>query len=195
MVSAIILAAGTSSRMGTPNKLLLPYKDATVVRTVVQQITGTGIQDIIVVTGFESDQVTAALKDLPVHFVYNPYYALGMTSSIQQGVKAARGEGYMICLADMVKITTSQYLQLKEEFEASIETDPSSIVIPFYQQTKGNPVIFSSTFRDQLLQHHNPEGCKKIVEQHASHIHPVQMTNDAVLTDLDNWKQYQQLKN
>lgn len=195
MVSAIILAAGTSSRMGTPNKLLLPYHHSTIVRTVVEQIADTGIEDIIVVTGYESDQVTAALNGLPVHFVFNPYYALGMTSSIKQGVKAARGEGYMICLADMVKITSSQYSIIINEFERFNKTDPACIVIPYYQNNKGNPVVFSSSYRGMILQHHHPEGCREILQQNESHLQRVEMMNDAVLTDLDNWIQYHKLNN
>jgi molybdenum cofactor cytidylyltransferase len=193
MVSAIILAAGTSSRMGTPNKLLLPFQETTIVRTVVRQIADTGIEDIIVVTGYESDQVTAALHGLPVHFVFNPYYALGMTSSIKQGVKAARGDGYMICLADMVKITSSQYSIIMNEFVRCHKADPSCIVIPYYQDNKGNPVVFSSSYRGMILQHHQPEGCREILQQNESHIKRVEMMNDSVLTDLDNWIQYQKL--
>ena len=92
MVSAIILAAGLSKRMGNTNKLLLPYKNKTVIATVTENIIAGGIEDIIIVTGFETDKIQDALKGLPVRFADNKDYEKGMTTSIQQGVAVAKGE-------------------------------------------------------------------------------------------------------
>ena len=103
MLSAIILAGGLSSRMGT-NKLLLPYENHTIIEHIVENVCNAGVEEVIVVTGHEAIKVKTALRKFPVKFVHNANYATGITTSIQQGVKSATGNGYMICLGDMIKI-------------------------------------------------------------------------------------------
>src|SRR5258706_1708260 len=98
MLSAIVLAAGSSRRMGNKNKLMLPYKGKTVLIHTVENILAAGFEEVIVVTGFESALVGKALRWLPVRFAHNPRFEEGMTGSIQTGVRAATGKGYMICL-------------------------------------------------------------------------------------------------
>ena len=98
MLNAIVLAAGSSRRMGK-NKLLLPYKGRPLLAYVVGNILAAKLGSVIVVTGHEAELIGEALKGLPVKLVHNPRYEEGMTSSIQTGVAAAAdGEGYMICL-------------------------------------------------------------------------------------------------
>ncbi|HEV3251229.1 MAG TPA: nucleotidyltransferase family protein, partial [Puia sp.] len=113
MLSAIVLAAGLSKRMGKANKLLLPYKGKTVIEIVVENILTAGLGEVIVVTGHEEEKLRNALKNLAVDFVHNPRYLTGMTSSIQEGIRPAKGKGYMICLSDMLLISADEYALLK----------------------------------------------------------------------------------
>ena len=71
MLSAIVLAAGLSKRMGQQNKLLLSYKTKTIIETTLENILASGIKDIIVVTGHEHTQVEAAVQHLPVRIIFN----------------------------------------------------------------------------------------------------------------------------
>src|SRR5664279_2050298 len=98
MVSAAILAAGSSARMGDVNKLLLPFHNKTIIETVTENIIASGIEEVIVVLGYEGKKIQAALQHLPVNFVNNPRYEKGMTTSIQQGIGIANGNGYMLSL-------------------------------------------------------------------------------------------------
>ena len=66
MLSAIVLAAGSSERMGDQNKLLLPYKNKTVIEHVVESIYEAGLEEIIVVVGHESEKINAGLRNFPV---------------------------------------------------------------------------------------------------------------------------------
>src|SRR6266566_1004111 len=108
MISAIVLAAGSSRRMENKNKLLLPYKGKTVLVHTVENILSAGIEEVIVVTGHEAGLVQEAIRLLPVRTIHNPQHEAGMTGSIQAGVRAATGNGYMICLSDMVLITPEE---------------------------------------------------------------------------------------
>lgn len=203
MLSAIVLAAGSSRRMGAANKLLLPYKGRTIIAHTVECILAAGIQEVIVVTGHDSEQIQHALTPLPVRLIHNPQHEEGMTGSIQTGIRAAtqpatqtapsESRGYMICLSDMVLITPPEYTLLATSFDTHYKTDPRCIILPEYQGRKGNPVIFSSVHRDAILLHKEKEGCKNIVRTNASHVHPVQMPFDHILRDIDFPADYQAL--
>jgi molybdenum cofactor cytidylyltransferase len=190
MLSAIILAAGSSQRMGNRNKLLLPFGGKTVLETTISNILAAGIEELIVVTGNEAAQAEEAIKHLPVTVIHNPGYKKGMTSSIQEGVRNAKGKGYMICLADMVLITPEEYGLLRNSYNEQLSLDPECICIPQYNNEKGNPVIFSSRYRESILQHPEMEGCKRIVQLNKAHCHWIEMPTDHVLKDMDYYEDY-----
>lgn len=193
MLSVIIVAAGASSRMGEKNKLLLTYKNKTVLAHVVENIAAAGLTEIIVVTGFEATDIRESIVNTPVHFVHNPDYKKGMTTSIQQGVFAATGSGYMICLADLVLITPDEYAYIAQKFREQINHDSKCICLPVYMGVKGNPVIFSSYYRQAILRHADMEGCKGIVQVNKEHLHLIPMGTSHVLQDIDTPPDYESL--
>ncbi|MEO6637668.1 MAG: nucleotidyltransferase family protein [Ginsengibacter sp.] len=191
MVSAIVLAAGLSARMGSKNKMLLPFDGKTVIEKVVKNIVASGIEDIIVVTGRDALQVHDLLQYSPVKIIHNDDFTRGMTTSIQKGVYSANGNGYMICLGDMPFITSEEYKKLSDAFEQERLNDQACICIAVYQKQKGNPVVFSTHYKDMILQHANMEGCKEIVQAHKQHLYPVEMPTVNVLTDIDTLADYE----
>ncbi len=193
MLSAIILAAGSSSRMGADNKLLLPYKNQPAIAVIVETIINAGIEEIIVVTGHEADHIKDALKNFKVQFAHNQQYAEGMTSSIKQGVIPAKGNGYMICLSDMVMITAAEYKLLEDAFQEKMLLDTACICLPQYKNEKGNPVIFSSFYKEAILQNHEPEGCKNIVQSNKEHLYFIEMDMPHILHDFDYPEDYEKL--
>jgi len=106
-VAAIILAAGRSTRMGGPNKLLAELGGKTLVRIVTEQALASKAQGVIVVTGHQAEQVEKALQGLKVRFVRNPDFAEGLASSVKAGVAAVpeNADGAVICLGDMPLIS------------------------------------------------------------------------------------------
>ncbi len=157
----------------------------TVLETTIQNILAGGIEELILVLGHEEEKIRKLMKDLPLLIVSNPDYGNGITSSIQQGVRKATGNGYMICLADMVSITPPEYELLRSAFQKQWPVDSKCICVARYQNQKGNPVIFSSHYREAILQHRNVEGCKGIVQANQEHIHWIDMPTNHVLMDLD----------
>jgi molybdenum cofactor cytidylyltransferase len=194
MVTAIVLAAGLSARMGKQNKLLLPFADKTVVETVVQNLVDADIGQIIVVTGHEAEMVKQVLKDMPVEIVYNPDYAKGMTTSIKAGVSVASGEGYMICLSDMPLITAKEYSFLGETFSKQRLVNEDCICIPKFEDSKGNPIIFSSSYQYLILQHEKMDGCKEIIQLNKENIYWVDISANT-LRDMDTAGEYESIKN
>ena len=194
MVTAIVLAAGLSARMGDANKLLLPLACKTVIETVVQNIIDANIEEIIVVTGHEAEDVKKALANLPVQIIHNPHFTKGMTTSIQLGVSMARGNGYMICLSDMPLIKPEDYAFLKKRFNEQQLVNEQCIVIPKFLDEKGNPVIFSSFYREAILIHQEMEGCRAIIQTNKKNICWAEMSNDNILRDMDTNAEYEKMK-
>ena len=102
MISAIILAAGESRRMGVKNKLLLPIKGEVLISNYVKSVCASSVYEVVIVVGHEAEKIEDVLQGQPVRFVENLRYMEGMTSSIQTGIQAAssKSEGLLICLAD-----------------------------------------------------------------------------------------------
>ena len=188
MISAIVLAAGNSVRMGKQNKLLLPYGNTTIIEQVVDQLLNSQAEEVVVVLGHEQNKVKAALGARPVKLVFNSRYQTGMTSSIQTGVAAAspRARGYLICLGDMPALTAADYNAVM----AGAGEKPE-IRVPVFQGQKGNPVYFSSHFREALLAHKEPEGCRGLVQQHAGKVVKVVVGHGRILSDIDTPEDYQ----
>jgi molybdenum cofactor cytidylyltransferase len=191
-VSAIVLAAGESKRMGA-NKMLLPYQSSTIIASTVTTIQGLPLKEVIVVTGRDAALVEDSLKHLDLSIVHNPGFVEGMTSSIKTGLKHASGKGYMICLGDMPLVSQAEYLQLLQAFSAAAENAEPPIVVPMHASVKGNPVIFHARYLPLLLSHADPEGCKQIVQAHRSAWVEVAMDSDSVLRDIDSPEDYDQL--
>src|SRR5882672_3080269 len=100
MVSAVILAAGASTRMGTP-KLLLPLGGEPLVRRTARQVCDAGFDDVLVVVGSEHEKIVAALDGLPVRHAINLEYETGMGSSFRTAIEHLPGsEAVMFALAD-----------------------------------------------------------------------------------------------
>lgn len=191
MISAIILAAGESQRMGVQNKLLLQIDSEVLIRKFVKSVSNSLVDAVLVVVGFEAEKIKAVLHDQAVKFVENPSYEEGMTTSIQSGVKASSNEstGLMICLADMPFAETSDLNLLIQAFNDYRSTESSLIIVPVFQGKRGNPVLFSEVFREKILTHKG-EGCREIVRQFPHYVKEVSMENDNLLRDIDTPEDY-----
>jgi len=192
MLTAIVLAAGSSRRMGK-NKLLLPYRGGPLLAYVTGNILSAKVGPVIVVTGHDAGQIGEALKGLQVQLIHNPMYDTGMTSSIQAGVNAAGGDGYMICLSDMALIRPEEYRLLKNAFDKEYRRDKACIIQPVYDNQTGNPVIFSAAWRQAILEHPGPEGCKSILRSHTDNCYQVEMPTSGILQDVDWPEDYDRL--
>ena len=191
MISAIILAAGESQRMGGQNKLLLPICGEVLIRKFVKSIRASNVNEVLVVLGHEKEKIKYVLQGQQVKFVENLCYMEGMTTSIQSGIQAASPEsdGLLICLADLPFIETSDFNRLILSFTDLLHTESSLIIVPVFKGQRGNPVLFSRQFREIILQHKG-EGCRGIVQKHPEFVWEVTMGNDNVLRDVDTPEDY-----
>lgn len=195
MISAIVLAAGSSVRMGRENKLLLPFAGEPLLRITLKNIIQADTGEVIVVTGHAPREVEVLVRDLPVSIIYNPDHLKGMTTSIQTGIAASSPEskGFMVCLSDMPHIQPEEYRRMADEFLKALPNDPRTILIPQYRSKSGNPAIFSHTYRKEILLHKEMEGCRQIVKKNQEHLIRLEMDFPHILRDIDTPEDYQKL--
>ena len=193
MISAVILAAGESKRMGKQNKLLLPVAGEALLVKLIKSVCDSDVGQVIVVIGHEAEKIRRKLNNFPLSFVYNPNFSEGMTTSIKSGVKEVSPDcdGYMICLADMPFINTSEINKLIHAYDQNRIKEKRLIVIPVYQGHRGNPVLFSTEFREDILEHKMEFGCKGVIMKNFESVKEIEMDDDSMLLDVDTLEDYQ----
>ena len=131
------------------------------------------------------------MQGQPVRFVANPRYLVGMTTSIQSGVRVVSPEsdGWMICLSDMPFAETSDFNCLIHAFKNFRLPESSLIVVPVFQEKHGNPVLFSREFREKILQYKG-DGCRGILREYPQSVMEVMMENDNLFRDVDTPEDY-----
>lgn len=196
-LTAIVLAAGSSQRMESRNKLLLDFGGKPLVAHVVKTIVAAGLEEVVVVVGHEANRVRNVLVPYPVTFVHNERYPEGMSTSIHAGVNAASEEaaGYMICLADLPLIEPAELRVLIRAFNAALEQDDKHIVVPYHAGERGNPVVFPVYYKPAILAQRGLMGCRGLIEQHRDHVVAVEMETDHILVDIDTPEAYLGLRN
>jgi molybdenum cofactor cytidylyltransferase len=139
-VAGIILAAGSSSRLGA-NKLLIELAGEPLVRRAARRALAAGLSPVIVVLGFEPEPVAAALAGLPVALVTNPRHADGMPSSLQAGLGAVPGDcgGALVLLPDMPLVAPPMLAEMIDRFRAA----NAPLVISLYGETAAPPTLYS----------------------------------------------------
>jgi molybdenum cofactor cytidylyltransferase len=189
-ITALILAAGMSTRMGQP-KMVLPWKDTTIIGQVISTILSTGINNILVVTGGNRQQVEQAIKNFPVASVYNPEFKNGeMAYSIQIGLKALESSigAAMIVLGDQPQIEAATVRALLEVFALS----HSKIVFPSYQMQRGHPWIIDRVLWDSIFEIHPPLTMRNFIDRFKDEIEYVNVSTPTILKDVDTFDDYEQ---
>ncbi len=188
-VAALLLAAGSSRRMGALNKLHLPIDGEPLIRRSLRTLLGSRIDHIVVVLGHEHEKTGALIEDLPVNKVINETYARGQMTSVNRGLDAL-GEDHdliLIALGDQPALESADIDQLIDCFP---NLDGVEVLIPTYLGERGNPVIVSAAFRRLVLDDQRDLGCRALIDENPALVHRVEMSNPAFVADLDTPEQY-----
>ena len=190
MISAIILAAGESKRMGQP-KQLLPFRGSTLLGQIMENLLQSQAAEIIVVLGYQAEKIIPQIAREPVKIVVNPDFEQGMSSSIKCGLShiSEAADGVMIVLGD-------QPLIEKETIDLLIERHRQSergIILPVYKGIRGHPVIFKMKYKDELLRLTGDIGGRQIIERHPSDVLEVEVDYESVVISIDAESDYQSL--
>jgi molybdenum cofactor cytidylyltransferase len=189
MISAIILAAGQSRRMGQP-KMLLPWGQLTVIEEVIRTFMRAGIEDILVVTGGTRELVEKVIEPYPVQKIYNGNYEAGeMLSSLQLGLRSLSNQvqAALIGLGDQPQVQARTVRLVCEAYRES----QSRLVVPSFQMRRGHPWLVATPLWNEVLKLEPPESPRDFLNRHATDIHYVEVDTSSILTDLDTPEDYQ----
>jgi molybdenum cofactor cytidylyltransferase len=183
-IAAVMLAAGRSTRMGGPNKLLAEIGGRPLVRIAVEQALASRAKPVIVVTGHERERVEAALKGLPVQFVHNPDFAVGLGGSVRTGIAAvpAAADGAIVCLGDMPQVDAA----LIDRLIAGFAPEQGALaVVPTIDGQRGNPVLWSRRFFPDLMAIEGDVGARNLINRYGEAVVEVPVTGKGALVDVD----------
>ncbi len=193
-VSAVILAAGSSTRMGRA-KQLLPLGQSTVLEQTIANVRGAEVNEIVLVLGAFAEAIRqqlppALLKGLKL--VVNEDYQEGMSTSLRAGVSALdhRSEAALIILGDQPFIRA----QTMDQVVRAYRRDHAQIVIPEYQGSRGNPVLLDRSVFSEVLALQGDVGCRSIFNNHLVGILKVEVEDRGILLDIDNPQDYDRLR-
>lgn len=182
-IAAVVLAAGTSSRMGERHKLLIDVRGKAMVLHAVDAALGAGLSPVIVVTGAQAERVQNILNKSNVSIVRNPDYESGLASSLREGLQALGPDvdGAAILLADMPAITSAHLRKLVAAFSPD---DHRDIVIPTHQDQWGNPMLWARRFFSDMQSLDGDRGARTLAQSNQEFLVEVAL-DSAVLTDID----------
>jgi molybdenum cofactor cytidylyltransferase len=208
MISAIILAAGESRRMGQP-KSLLPWGATSVLGKVVSTISAAGVSRIIVVTGGHRERVETLLADLalqyPLQVIHNPGYARGgMLSSIQRGIESLMfhasqeknlpiDPGNASGMADAALVALGDQPQIREEtvraLIAGYQDFSYPLVAPSFQNRRGHPWLVARSLWEEILALPVTITPRQFMSSHQEQVKYIR-ADESVLMDLDTPEDY-----
>ena len=183
-IAAIVLAAGRSTRMGGPNKLLAEIGGKPLVRIAVEQALASRARPVIAVTGHECERVVAALANLPVRLVHNPDFAQGLGTSLRVGIAAVPGDvdGAIVCLGDMPQVDAPLIDRLIEAFDPE---KGALVIVPTTDGQRGNPVLWARRFFPDLIVIEGDTGARHLIGRYGEAVVEVPVSGKGAFVDID----------
>jgi len=187
--AGLVLAAGRSRRMGSA-KLVLPWRDGTVVEAVVAALRGGGVGRILVVVGADREAIEQALAGSGVEFVENPRYADGeMLGSIQVGLRAMGDEprAALLTPGDLPAIQPATVRALIEAWRASED----ALCVPVHHGRRGHPVLLPRRTWPQVMALGPAESLRAYLRLHTAELEPVDVPDPGIHADIDSPEDYE----
>ena len=187
MVSAVILAAGASTRMGQA-KLVLMLGDEPIVRRTARQICDAGFDDVLIIVGSEHEKVLPALEGLPIRHALNSQFETGMGSSFRTAVEHLDdSDAAMFALADQPFVTTKEYRTILDTYRQNMP----AIVSVRYGEVTAPPHLFRRDLFPELAQ--LERGARPVLELHRDQTIVLRFPPELLL-DVDTPEDYERAK-
>jgi molybdenum cofactor cytidylyltransferase len=184
---AIILAAGSSTRMGS-QKLLLPYKQGTMIESVVDNVLASKVDRVMVVLGADHERVTGALAGRPVEFCINEEHKKGMLSSVLCGFRELPEDANaaLVFLGDQPEIPA----RVTDAVIDAYNEDIKGIVIPVYNHRRGHPLLVDLKYRGEIDKLDLEQGLRSLMHHFPQDVLEVEVDDPGILVDIDTEEDY-----
>lgn len=182
-VAGMVLAAGSSRRMGSRNKLLIDVAGTPMVRRVAETALQAGLEPVVTVVGHGGEEVRQALRGLSLTLVANDRPQDGLSRSLRLGVEALPAvDAAVVLLGDMPWVRSADVEALVAAFDPSASRE---ICVPVHGGSRGNPVLWSARFFPEISALEGDVGARSLLARHAEVVHEVTGVGAGVLQDVD----------
>jgi molybdenum cofactor cytidylyltransferase len=192
MICGIILAAGEGKRMGKV-KLTLPLGNKQLIEWVLQAVKLAPLDKYFLVVRPEDKEMIKIGESWGAEIVLNPEYRSGMSSSIRKAldqISSELVEGIFILLGDQPLINPSIIFKMLKAFTPG----KREIVVPFYKDKQGNPVLFDNYWKEELMKLSGDVGGRVLIKAHPERIKRVKIPDESIFIDIDREEDYQKIK-
>jgi molybdenum cofactor cytidylyltransferase len=185
VIGAVVLAAGSGSRLGHRPKSLLELGGVPLIRRTLIALSGAGVDEVVVVTGHHAELIEPQVQDFPVSLVRNPAPDEGQVSSQRLGLATLAGklDAVLVVLADQPLLNAQDITALIAAWKKRPEG--VQVLHPMVAGERGNPVIFSAEVREQILAGAARIGCRQWQAEHADQVLAWPSDNRRYRVDID----------
>jgi len=190
LIAGVVLAAGSSSRLGVPKQLLV-YRGMPLIAHVVENLLISQVDDIIVVLGSGAEQVANALEGYSVKLIFNREFAAGQSTSLKAGLAVldSATQAALFVLGDQPLVSAETINLLIEHYWSA----RGGIITPYFRGKRGNPVLFDRVFFEEISSLSGDVGAREIILRHPEKIVKVDVSDVGVIIDIDTWTDYDSL--
>jgi molybdenum cofactor cytidylyltransferase len=192
MTLAVLPAAGASRRMGRP-KLLLPFRDGTIVSALAASLRAAGVDPIVLVTAPGDEELRNWAREAGLAVAINPDPERGMLSSIREGIKALtpaqRGEILLVSPADLPNLRAESILHLLRRMEEA----RAPLAHPTYHGRRGHPLAIAPELIPEIETLDPAVGLRQLRDRHAGSVLEVEVEDAGVVQDVDTVEDYRAL--
>ena len=189
-ISAIILAAGKSSRMKTP-KPLLNWGKENLINFQIESLNNSNIEEIIVVIGSNAEEIKKEITSDEVKVVENVDFELGKTTSIKKGLSEINNKNDILLIA-VDQPRNKLLIEQISDFHIN-HPENKKIIMPFSNGKSGHPIIFSNIFFNELTQiNEETEGIREVIKRNQDSIIKYKTKDASALIDLNTPEQYEE---
>jgi molybdenum cofactor cytidylyltransferase len=196
-VGAVVLAAGSSSRMGEP-KQLLQLADGTLLERALENLQAATVDEIVLVLGFSAETIRHRIANLPIRnlrILVNPDYSEGIASSLRVGLavmdeNVENIDATFVVLSDQPFIRAETFNKIIDQYRRS----EAHIVVPMFRGIRGNPVLLDRSVFHEVMALQGDMGCRAIFNNHLSWIVKADVDDIGVLLDIDSKEDYERLR-
>jgi len=189
LVSAVLTAAGESTRMGRP-KPLLPWLGMSLIEYQVASLVESGVSEVVVVLGHEHELVAPHVSGDGVHHVVNAEYRQGKATSVRAGLRAVNAAATDILLLAVDQPRPPEIIS--QVIDSHIRAD-ALITSPRYLGRGGHPLVFSARLRGELEAiSEQTQGVREVFRAHAAEVNEVDIDDPVIRLDINDPEAYEE---
>jgi molybdenum cofactor cytidylyltransferase len=191
-IGAVLLAAGEGRRMGGVAKPLIRLQGVPLINRQLVALSGAGIDDVVVVTGYARQAIEEQLRSYVVTLAHNDAHGAGQQGSVRVGLTALSGafDAVIIMPTDQPLIGAGDLIELIGAFK---KRSAGHIVVPVVNGQRGNPIVLDDQALAQILASDTNLGCRHLIERQPELVHAYETTNTRFVADLDTVEDVEQL--